>query len=79
MDMEYVLGALVANFGRVHGKLLLQSGATIRSLLRSRAVFPINGRLRVEPLNENILGKLAETRKTNENWRIDYNTHRPRT
>ena len=38
-----------------------------------------NGRLRDECLNEHILGNLAEARKIIENWRINYNTHRPHT
>ena len=57
--------------------LLLQSRTSIRSLLRSGAVFPINGSLRDECLNEEIFDSLADARRTLALWRYDYNNVRP--
>ncbi len=57
--------------------LLLQSRTSIRSLLRSGAVFPINGRLRDELLNETLFPSLHHARVTLAAWRKDYNTERP--
>lgn len=57
--------------------LLLQSRTSIRSLLRSGAVFPINGRLRDELLNETLFQSLHHARVTLAAWRKDYNTERP--
>ncbi len=47
--------------------------------MQNAFVESFNGRLRDECLNEHIFGNLAEARKIIENWRIDYNTHRPHT
>lgn len=77
MDMENVLGEVEANGGRGHGKLLLQCGTTIRSLLRSGAVFPINGSFRDEHLNETLFSSLAEAREKITAWKEDYNRQRP--
>ena len=44
------------------GKLLLQCRTSIQSFLRSGAVFPINGRMRDELLNETMFRNLAHTR-----------------
>ena len=44
------------------GMLLLQNRTSIRSLLRSGAVFPINGRIRYEPLNETMFRNLVHAR-----------------
>jgi putative transposase len=38
-----------------------------------------NGRLRDECLNEHVFTNLSEARAIIEDWRIDYNTNRPRT
>lgn len=38
-----------------------------------------NGRLRDECLNEHLFGSLKEAKHIIENWRTDYNTHRPHT
>jgi putative transposase len=38
-----------------------------------------NGRLRDECLNEHLFGNLTEARQIIEEWRIDYNNHRPHT
>ena len=38
-----------------------------------------NGRLRDECLNENLFTNLAEARRLIEDWRTDYNLHRPHT
>jgi len=38
-----------------------------------------NGRLRDECLNEHLFANLNEARQLIEEWRIDYNTHRPHT
>jgi len=57
--------------------LLLQSGTSIRSLLRSGAVFPINGRMRDEFLNETLFRNLAHARELIADWVTDYNTARP--
>ncbi|OOY02658.1 hypothetical protein BMI87_21850 [Thioclava sp. F28-4] len=57
--------------------LLLQSRTSIRSLLRSGAVFPINGRMRDEPLNETMFRNLAHARVVIAAWAADYNTERP--
>jgi putative transposase len=50
-----------------------------RWLRGSGAVFPINGRLRDECLNEHLFTNLNEARQIIEEWRIDYNTNRPHT
>ena len=57
--------------------LLLQSRTSIRSLLRSGAVFPINGRLRDECMNEHLFANLRHARDLIAAWREDYNHHRP--
>lgn len=57
--------------------LLLQSRTSIRSLLRSGAVFPINGRMRDELLNGEIFYSLREAQIIIESWRKHYNTRRP--
>ncbi|TGS61159.1 transposase [Mesorhizobium sp. M3A.F.Ca.ET.201.01.1.1] len=57
--------------------LLLQCRTSIRSLLRSGAVFPINGRLRDELLNETLFTSLAQARVAIALWHADYNTARP--
>lgn len=57
--------------------LLLQSRTSIRSHLRSGAVFPINGRYREECLNQHWFTSIGEAREIIEEWRIDYNTERP--
>lgn len=57
--------------------LLLQSRTSIRSHLRSGAVFPINGRMRDELLNEEIFDSLDDARRKLALWRYDYNTVRP--
>lgn len=57
--------------------LLLQNRTSIRSLLRSGAVFPINGSLRDELLNEEIFDSLDDARRKLALWRYDYNTVRP--
>jgi putative transposase len=59
------------------GILLLQSRTSIRSLLRSGAVFPINGRFRDELLNETLFTTLDEARQKIRDWQHDYNHHRP--
>ncbi|OWY09407.1 hypothetical protein B6V72_17905 [Thioclava sp. F34-6] len=59
------------------GMLLLQSRTSIRSLLRSGAVFPINGRMRDELLNETMFRNLAHARIVIAAWAADYNTERP--
>jgi putative transposase len=38
-----------------------------------------NGRLRDECLNEHLFANLRQARQIVEEWRIDYNTNRPRT
>lgn len=43
------------------------------------AVYPINGRLRDECLNEHLFASLPEARRIIEAWRTDYNTLRPHT
>src|SRR6056297_3314544 len=77
MDMENVFGEVEANGGRGHGKLLLQCGTNIRSPLGSEAVFPINGRLQDECLNEHLFPSLRHARYLIAAWRDDYNHHRP--
>ncbi|NNU81788.1 hypothetical protein HMH01_15210 [Halovulum dunhuangense] len=62
MHIENIIGEVEANSGTGHGKLLLHRGTTIRSLLRSGAVFPINGRLRDELLNETLFPSLNRAR-----------------
>ncbi|OOY02846.1 hypothetical protein BMI87_20805 [Thioclava sp. F28-4] len=57
--------------------LLLQSRTSIRSLLRSGAVFPINGRMRDELLNETMFRNLAHARVVIAAWAADFNTVRP--
>ena len=57
--------------------LLLLSWTTIRSLLRSGAVFPINGRFRDECLNDTLYSTLSEARSAITSWKEDYNHHRP--
>ncbi len=57
--------------------LLLQSRTSIRSLLRSGAVFPINGRFRDELLSETLFSTLGDARKKIRAWQDDYNNHRP--
>ena len=59
------------------GMLLLQSRTSIRSLLRSGAVFPINGRMRDEFLNDTLFRNLVQTRDLIAAWGTDYNTERP--
>ncbi|WP_420703592.1 integrase core domain-containing protein [Brucella intermedia] len=44
--------------------------------VRSGAVFPINGRLRDELLNETPFSSLTHARSALLNWRTDYNDHR---
>ncbi|RWG11990.1 MAG: transposase [Mesorhizobium sp.] len=50
---------------------------SIRSLLRSGAVFPINGRLRDQLLDETSFTSLAHARAAIALGRVDYNTARP--
>lgn len=57
--------------------LLLQSKTSIRSLLRSGAVFPINGRMRDELLNEHLFDSLRHARNLVAAWRDDFNHQRP--
>lgn len=38
-----------------------------------------NGRFRDECLNEHLFGSMPGARRTIEQWRVDYNTHRPHT
>ncbi len=57
--------------------LLLQRRTSIQSLIRSRAVFPINGSLRDELLNEEIFDSLGDARRLLALWRYDYNTVKP--
>lgn len=57
--------------------LLLQSRTSIRSHLRSGAVFPIKGSLRDELLNEEIFDTLDDARRKLALWRYDYNAVRP--
>ncbi|MFC2981589.1 integrase core domain-containing protein [Roseicyclus marinus] len=58
------------------GMLLLQTRTSIRSLLRSGAVFPINGRLRDELLSETLFSTLGEAREKIRAWQYNYNHHR---
>jgi hypothetical protein len=55
----------------------MQCGTTIRSLLRSGAVFPINGRMRDEFVNETLFHGLPHARAVIGEWVEDYNTERP--
>ncbi|PWJ82312.1 integrase-like protein [Pseudaminobacter salicylatoxidans] len=55
----------------------MQCGTNIRSLIGSGAVFPINGRLRDELLNETLFSSLAQARAMLSIWRTDYNGSRP--
>jgi transposase InsO family protein len=55
----------------------LQCETSIQSLLGSGAVFPINGKLRDELLNEEIFYTLKEALILIESWRQHYNTVRP--
>ena len=57
--------------------LLLQNRTSIRSLLRSGAVFPINGRMRDELLNETMFRDMAHARSAIRAWAADYNEQRP--
>ncbi|WP_371410081.1 integrase core domain-containing protein [Mesorhizobium sp. LCM 4577] len=59
--------------------LLLQCRTSIRSLLRSGAVFPINGRLslRDERLNNTLFSTLSEGRNAVTSWKEDHNHPRP--
>ena len=41
------------------------------------AVYPINGRLRDECLNEHLFNNLSHARQIIGAWKIDYNTKRP--
>ncbi|MGY4627191.1 hypothetical protein ACVWY3_004947 [Bradyrhizobium sp. USDA 4486] len=62
------------------GQLLLLAGSSIASISpapRSRAVFPINGRLRDELLNETLFTSLAQASVALGCWRADYNDARP--
>lgn len=47
--------------------------------MQNAFVESFNGRLRDECLNEHLFSNLAEARRIIENWRIDYNMHRPHT
>jgi len=47
--------------------------------MQNAFVESFNGRLRDECLNENLFSNLAEARRLIEDWRIDYNLHRPHT
>ncbi|SFQ14752.1 Integrase core domain-containing protein [Tranquillimonas alkanivorans] len=55
----------------------MQSRTIIRSLVRSGAVFAINGSLRDELLNEEIFDTLDDARRKLALWRYDYNAVRP--
>ncbi|RWI50110.1 MAG: transposase, partial [Mesorhizobium sp.] len=55
------------------------AGTIIRSRAGSGAVFPINGRLRDECLNERLFTSYRHARNSIEEWRIDYNVNRPHT
>ncbi len=57
----------------VMAKLLMQRGTIIRSLPKSGAVFPINGRMRDELLNGEIFYSLREAQIIIERWRNHYN------
>ena len=57
--------------------LLSLNRTSIRSLLRSGAVFPINARFRDELLNGEIFYTLKEAKIVIEEWRKHYNTVRP--
>ena len=50
---------------------------TIRPTVRSGAVFPINGRMRDELLNESLFFGLDHARSAISEWIHDYNTARP--
>lgn len=47
--------------------------------MQNAFVESFNGRLRDECLNENLFSNLAEARRLIEDWRADYNLHRPHT
>jgi len=47
--------------------------------MQNAFVESFNGRLRDECLNENLFSNLAEARRLIEDWRTDYNLHRPHT
>ena len=57
--------------------LLLQNRTSIRSLIGSGAVFPINGKFRDECLNLHWFGSLRHAREEIGRWRHHYNTERP--
>jgi len=60
-----------------YGSLLGEGRTIIRCHSRSGAVFPINGWLRDELLNESIFRSLAHARDVLAGWREDYNAERP--
>lgn len=47
--------------------------------MQNAFVESFNGRLRDECLNENLFSNLADARRLIEDWRTDYNLHRPHT
>lgn len=55
----------------------MQCETSIRSLLGSGAVFPINGRMRDELLNETLFFDLDDARAKIAAWVADFNTVRP--
>lgn len=77
MDVKYALGQIEDHNCCVNGNFPLQSKTMIGSLLRNGAVFPINGLLRDELLNETLFPSLNHARATLAAWRKDYNTERP--
>ncbi len=80
MDVKYVLRDVQSNCRDFHWCIAPVSGSSIASISpapRSGAVFPINGRLRDESLNETLFTSLAQARVALGCWRADYNNTRP--
>lgn len=77
MDVKTFLTRSRPTVLRVMGKLLLLCRTIIRSLLRNGAVFPINGKLRDEWLNETLISSMAEAHETLEGPQEDYYYPRP--
>ncbi|RWG76394.1 MAG: hypothetical protein EOQ69_31890 [Mesorhizobium sp.] len=55
----------------------MKCGTIIRSRWGSGAVFPINGRLSDECLNNHLFTSYRHARNSTEEWRIDYDVNRP--
>ncbi|RWH41902.1 MAG: hypothetical protein EOQ80_26855 [Mesorhizobium sp.] len=74
MNLENMLCEIEAYRSWFHGcdSLLVNAGTIIRSRAGSGAVFPINGRLRDELLNETLFTSLAQARVAIALWRADY-------